>query len=282
MTDPATEEYFEHIPWDELMAEVDARRRTTLRWAAGIAVAVVAAGLLWVGRRPSPAPVAVPVTPATTVTTVPTAVAPPVTEAVTVTTAGRVWAEADLRAVPPAELERRAGAYAEAILRDLFTLPRGDGSAGEAVAASPGARSFVEWVSVVSVTELEAGRFRVEAILGRLAATAGEDYTRIPPEGLVLVLDLSTDPPTVVDLPTPVPAALPEFADLAGEQAEPPQSIAAAATRILGRFGSVGELTAVLVGDRWRILGTVTDPAGVVWPLVVWLDDTGRQVAPGR
>ena len=79
-----------------------------------------------------------------------------------------------------------------------------------------------------------------------------------------------------------MPPALPEFADVGGEPATPPGPVAEAAGEIFGRFGTVEGVEAFRVGPHWRLVGSVTDPAGVRWPLVVWLDDAGRQVDPAR
>lgn len=290
MTDsaPPSDEYFEHIPWDELMAEVDSRRRATLRWGAGAAVVLVVAGAAWMAREPRPAParpaVAAAAAPAPVASPAPssTAVAPAVTPPEP--PAARVWAEADLRAVARTDLERRAAAYAEWVLRDLFTFPS-PVPAGFAPAdvpgPEPGSRSFVEWVAVVSVRELDAGRVRVEALLGRLAAAPGEEYTRIPPQAFELVFDLTSDPPTLVDLPNPVPAS-PAGGEFAfGEPVAAPPRVREAATEIFGVFGTVGEIEAFRVGDGWRVVGSISDPAGVSWPLAAWLDEEGNEVTPG-
>ncbi len=285
MTDrqPPPDEYFEHIPWDELMAEVESRRRTTLRWGAGIVgVLAVVAAVAWPGR---PSPPSGPATeaPAATVTTV-TTLAPETPPTVT-TAPPPVWAEADLRAVESKDLERAAAGAAEWVLRELFTADGGGDRSAVLVdpdlpGPQPGTRSFVEWVSVSSVRDVGAGRYSVQAVVGRLVAAPGEEYRRIPPQAFRLLFDLSTDPPTLLDLPAPSAFTPPSVPAGVGEPAQAPDDVVAAATEVFARFGEVGTVETFAVGGRWRVVGGVVDPGGVTWPLVVWLDGDGNEVDP--
>ncbi len=265
------------------MAEVDSRRRTTLRWAAGIVggLAVVAA-LAWPrSAPPSPSPVG---TAPVAEVAAPTSLPPTSTVITAAEPSGPVWAEADLRAVAPAALERTVEASAERVLRELFTAD-GSGRRSELVPAGlpdpePGARSFVEWVSVATIDDLGAGRFRVEAMLGRLVAAPGADYRRLAPEAFSLVLDVSTGTPVLVDLPTPSVPVGPTGPSVSLTAAPAPPVVVEAAEDVFSRFGTVTSVEAFPVGDRWRVVGAVVDAGGMTWPLVVWLDADGVEVIP--
>lgn len=275
MADP--DEQFEHIPWDDLMAEMGGRRR---RVAYG-AVAAVAVVLILVGAarmlRPAPEAVPVPAAAPTTATT-PATVEPAGEDALP--------SEADLLAVDPGDLIRTAEAQAEWFVLEYFTR---DGTAvGSALesarlgnllpepVAGDGTRSFVDWVRAVAVERVGVDRVDVVVVFRTLEAAADGPYRRLPIRGVRVALRLGGGGIEVMDLPVPVPVEPPVASTVPGAAGVPPPELVAAAGAVVASWGEPGDpLVAQQVEGGWRLVLPVRDAAGVTWPLTVLVDGTG-------
>lgn len=298
MTTPSgDDERFEHIPWEQVGATGDRNKMIVYGLAGAVLIAGLTASV--VGRPATPTDL-VP-TPTTTVletteTTLETTDATTLLTTVTVAPGGpvgagepdaseqsRAWSEADLLAFPAESLALEAGALAEWLASDFFTIDGGTQitddltgafPAGSALPKAPaGARSFVEWARTVSVEEFAPGRYRMLVVVRRLAAAEGESYRRMAPVAVMIELSWTeggwsaTDLPALADTPLLVQAS--EWA-----KGEIPVDIISAATATTG--GSV--LAGTQVGDIWRLVVETVDPAGVSWPLVTWWDSNGNRV----
>ncbi len=294
-TPPGDDERFEHIPWDQVGPSGDRNKM----FLYGLAGAVLIAGLTAavVGGRGAPAElvstpttatsVAVTMIDATTVpiltTTEPVGAVPDDAE---LGDAGqpRVWSEADLLAFPEETLATEAAALAEWLASDFFTIDGGTQITddlggvlpeGSALPAAPaGARSFVEWARAASVEESGPGLFEVLVVVRRLAAAEGEGYRRIAPIGVVITLSWTERGWSVTDLPVLADAPLLVQAPAWSQDEVPIEIIAAAAASTGGEV-----LAGIQVGDNWRLVVQMVDPAGVTWPMVIWTDGTGNRIA---
>jgi hypothetical protein len=182
-------EVFERIPWESLT------ERTDRRWIAYVVAAVIVLGALGVsvGRHLGGAPVAPP----------PTTLAAP-TEAITTTTAAMVspssppttspmLTEADLMALPAADLEWSAAALAEWFVVDHFTR---DTTGGD--------RSYVEWVRAFEVEWTSTTTASVTVLARRLAAQGNDPYRRLEEEAWEVITELTEDGWDVTAGPIPV------------------------------------------------------------------------------
>lgn len=198
MDDEKDVEIFERIPWESLA------ERTDHRWIAYVVAGVVVLGALGisVGRHLAAGPV---VPPATTMATaaVPTATSQPFPPSSPPTSAPAsppptepMLTEADLMALPAADLEWAAAAVAEWFIADHFTRD----SAG-------GDRSYVEWVRAFEVEWTSTTTASVTVVTRRLAARGDDPYQRLDEEAWEVVTELTDDGWTVAA--GPAPARLP-------------------------------------------------------------------------
>lgn len=176
MDDERDVEVFERIPWEAL------EERPDRRWIAYVMAGVIVLGAVGIsiGRQLSSRP-AVPVSTTLAarteaVTTTTALMAPPV--APPTTSIGLT--EADLMALPAANLEWSAAALAEWFVVDHFTreAPEGD-------------RSFVEWVRALEVEWSATSTARVTVLVRRLAARSGDPYQRLDAEAWEVVTELA-------------------------------------------------------------------------------------------
>lgn len=288
---PGDDERFEHIPWDQI-APSGSRLKVILYAVAG---AILIAGLTAAVVRGGPETTGLVTTPTTvnlaTATTVvevatPSTTAPGGATADTppqIQTQPQVWSEADLMAFPAETLAAEAAALAEWLASDFFTIDGGTQIAadlesvlpeGSALPAAPaGARSFVEWARAVSVEESAPGRYEVLVVVRRLGAADGENYSRIPPVGLVIALSWTERGWSVTDLPV-LAEAPPLIQAPAWPQTEVPAEVIAPVVASTG--GEV--LEGMRVGEAWRLVVQIDDPTGASWPMVIWTDGSGNRI----
>ena len=184
-------EVFERIPWEALTERPDRR------WIAYVVAAVIVLGALGVsiGRHLAGGPALSPPTtlgaatdPVTTTTgTVPPVTAPPTTVS--------MLTEADLMALPAANLEWPAAAVAEWFVVDHFTRDAADED-----------RSYVEWVRALEVEWTSTTTASVTVLARRLAAKGDEPYRRLDDEVWEVVTELGEQGWTVAAGPIPAEA----------------------------------------------------------------------------
>lgn len=298
-------EVFESIPWEELRDLGDtSRRRRTWYLIAGAAVVAV---LIFSVARTFSAPD--PQIAATTTTTPPvTAELPPlqseeslqeilppdplVGEPAVVTEAD-LRAGGDIRWEEDSLLKWQAAAYSEWFVLDFFTLDGSDRRAGlqrwlntADFGEQSDALSYVEWVRTLQVEPLGDGRWRAVVALRRLVSTDGVGYSRLSTQAVEVVVDMAPGTPTIVDVPRFVP--LPETAAGQWWMGEPRQTPPAAVIRaardemILSEAGTIGgEPVVTRTGDAWRVEWAVVDPAGIAWPVSLWIGPEGTAVPAG-
>jgi hypothetical protein len=289
---PGDREVYESVPWQDLVDLRSDRRR----WVYP-AVALTLLGVLVFGVartfRPSPQVLTVPTTVASPS---PAAPDPPVTVPPPAPVVERpaggsalppsAYAEADLLAVEQATLSATAGAVAEWFLVEWLTVD-GTEPAGW-IAATAGAphhgsgRSYVEWARATAVEPLDAGRFRVEVAVRRLAAgDPSSGYVRVPDGMFEVVVDLTGDGSVVVDLPRPLPVTFSgPLGDWGPPVPEPPDGVVAAAREAAGA-PTGAPVTVWSIGAGWRAVVALPDSAGVEWPVAVWVSASGEAVPAG-
>ena len=265
------DEEFERIPWGHLNSSTPGgpvNWRLVLYGLAGaIAVAGITASIV---SATSPAPPLISVAATTTVG----ATTPSVP-----TTSSAPVSEADLVAIPSVAGE--AAAWAE-ILTESYWGVDGSGATGLAAYLPPdsplpapasGQRVFVESARALSVTEESPGTYRVVVRASLLSAVGNEEYQRLPARALAWTLRWQREGWRLLDLPEQieVPLLLPAEPLPA---AEIPELIRSAASQT----GPV--LTGGPVGELWRVVIAVEDPAGGSWPMVRWFSPDGAPV-PG-
>jgi hypothetical protein len=273
------DELYESIPWDALVAD-DAQRRR--RWLYLAAAAIVIGALSAAIGRSVPAPEE-PMPVATTTTVQTLEQAPPSTAPLV---------EADLRPADVEDVREMAAGVAVWFLSDYFTIDGSDVTGAAVVALlpehvslpapDPVVRSFVETVIPVSVEPLDSGRYRVVAIVRALQAPDGRTYLRQPARAVELFVQATAEGVGVVDLPRPVALPAVEVTTAEPVSGEIPTEVATAAREQAALWGTVDpEPVAVgSVGEVWRVLTSVTDDAGVSWPVVGWFDANGAAVDP--
>ena len=282
---PGDDERFEHIPWEQI---TPVGNRNKLLYA--IAGAILIAGLTAAAMRgggsdggPVPTPTSTGSAAVPTISTVAEAPKPTAVTSSPPSTATQTWSEADLMAFPAESLAAEAGAIAEWLASDYFTIDGGPEiaeqltrvlPAGSALPVAPsGSRSYVEWARAVSVQESAPGIYKVLVVVRRLGGAGGEGYRRLDPIGVVITLVWTEEGWSVIDLP--VIAEAPSLVQApAWSETEVPAEIATAAAASTG-----GQVVAGLqVGESWRLVVQVTDPTGMSWPLVVWSDLAGNRI----
>jgi hypothetical protein len=187
----------------------------------------------------------------------------------------------------------QAASYAEWFALDFFTL---DGSDRDAALArwldssdpigSAEALSYVDWVRALEVEPLGDGRWRTILGMRRLVSMDGTGYSRVPTQAVEVVVDLATGIPAIVDIPRFLP--LPEASAgqwWLGESWEtPPPSVmkAARSEMVMSEAGTAdSEPLVTKTGESWRVQWTVTDLAGISWPVSIWIGPDAAPVPAG-
>ncbi|MCE2526259.1 MAG: hypothetical protein J4G00_01805 [Actinomycetia bacterium] len=299
-------EVFESIPWEELrdLGDTSQRRRIWYLVAGAVVVAVLIFSVVRTFSAPHPQLATVPGTTPPSGEDLPPPIlegAPPTLPSPDPFTAPPAMAEADLRAAGGAweqqeteDLTRwQAASHSEWFVLDFFTLDGSDRRAGlnrwlDSADASveSDALSYVEWVRTLQAEHLADGRWRTVVALRRLVSTDGAVYSRIPTQAVEVVVDLGTGTPTIVDLPRFVPLppanAGPWWTGNPSEM--PPVAVVRAARDVMnqGEAGDLGgEPTVTRTAEAWRVQWAVIDPAGIWWPVSVWIGAEGTPVPAG-
>ena len=313
MSDSRTsdQEVFESIPWEELRDLGDTSRRRRLWYLVGGAsvVAVLAFSVVRTFSSPDPQVVVPPTLPPSATAAPASPSLPEFDQDPAPTHSSRLlpatpaaMSEADLRAGedPTAFLghsqdERRAASYSEWFVLDYFTLDGTEQSdllewwlpgIDRPLDASAQPLSFVEWVRALWVEPVAEGRWRTVVALRRLVSVDGAAYSRLPTQSVEVVVDVEAGMPTIVDLPRPIP--LPEANPgqwWVGEELESPPTAVLRTAReemLLAQAGAVvGRPVVSRMGDVWRVEWAVADPAGISWPVSLWIGPNGVAVPAG-
>ncbi len=301
------QEIFESIPWEELrdLGDTSRRRRGWFLVGGTAAVAVLVFSVVRTFSGPDPQMVAPQITipPATAVpdsaafSPLPEVSVPLPPPPDPLPAAPPPMTEADLRAGGDSWDERRAASYSEWFVLEFFTL---DGPGRSASLqrwlpnitqlgvsdASDTALSYVEWARTLWVEPLADERWRAVVALRRLVSTDGAAYSRLPTQSVEVVVDLGAGIPAIVDLPRFIP--LPEATPAqwwVGEQWEIPPAAVVRTARdemLLTEAGNIAGKPAVSqVGEAWRVEWAVIDPAGISWPVSIWLSSEGAPLPSG-
>lgn len=310
-TKPSDQEVFESIPWDELRDLGDTSRRRRLWYLVGGAsvVAVLVFSVVRTFSSPDPQVVIPPTVP-------PSPTAGPASSSLPgpgqepapthsprlLPVAPSAMSEADLRAGedPTASYgysqeERQAAAYSEWFVLDYFTLDGTEQSdllerwlpgVNRPLDTSARPLSFVEWVRTLWVEPVTEGRWRAVVALRRLVSVDGAAYSRLPTQSVEVVVDVEAGMPAIVDLPRLIP--LPEGSPgqwWVGEELETPPTavLRTAREELLGAEAGalVGRPVVSRMGDVWRVEWAVADPAGIPWPVSLWIGPDGVAVPAG-
>lgn len=294
-TPHTTEEQFEHLPWEELMTEVKERRKRSLKWLAiGSGVLVILVGFLWTRSEPGS-----PATPtASTIvspepeqvseeTAIPASdpeqvlAAPPIPSTII-----SLYSEAGVTAGSGSVSEQKASAYARWLLSEYFTA---DGSGVPPAwlddptvwpGVVPGVRSFVERLVITDLSSEREGHYAVTALMSRLVALPEQEYVRLPVQGVGLNLDVSSDPPRMLDYPFPTSVDPVEAVMLGTKPQEAPPQVLSLATDTFGKWGEIEQLDSFQWRAAWRVVAQVRDQGGLSWPMTLWFDSAGEQILP--
>lgn len=308
---PSDQEVFESIPWDELRDLGDTSRRRRLWYLVGgaLVVAVLAFSVVRTFSTPDPRVVIPPTVPPSPPSSpaAPSSPEPAVDPAPTYSppllpATPAVMSEADLRAVenPTAsdgdsQDGRRAASYSEWFVLDYFTL---DGTEqpdlleywlpgiNRPLDTSARPLSYVEWVRTLWAEPVAEGRWRTVVALRRLVSVDGAAYSRLPTQAVEVVVDFGGGMPTIVDLPRfiPLPEANPGQWWAMEELETPPPAVLRTAQEelLLAQAGAVvGRPAVSRMGDVWRVEWAVADPAGITWPISLWIGPDGVTVPAG-
>lgn len=269
-------EELEHVPWADLMAEAEPedRRRKTIYLGVAIAGAMVL-GVI-VARTWWAAPSA------------PVTVAPGGDAPLAVTTLPEVpelplYREEDLMADPPDPAARLAMVRAEWFVTDYFTAdlePSGSADIRAALPASVAADlslevgeavSYVEWARAYRVDEVGDGTYRVAVAFRTLGAPPDRGFSRQQVRAVEVLIAISGDGATVVDLPSPAFVALgPEAPAWEGVEATPPQSVVDEVSMRASLWGTEPRIvTAHHLDGEWRVVVTIADAVGARWPFAL-------------
>jgi hypothetical protein len=274
---PVDEEHFDSIPWSALIPQTH-DRPWLVYVAAGAVVALVVGVLAARSLRPA-SPAAGPA--AETSTTV-----QPSAALVTPTTVLSI-SEADLRAeIEPAEGGRTAAAArAEWFVTDYYTRDGAGGREAElagalgrpAPPAVGEATTYVEWARAWETASEGDGRFRV-LVAFRSITNTDTGFMRGLVRGVAVRVQVdATGGTRVMEVPEPVelPAA-PAPADLPGPETVPVDVSEQALESALGWGEAASVLEGIHGNGIWRVHVDVADEFGTVWPMVVWVDDSGH------
>lgn len=300
-------EVFESIPWEELrdLGDTSRRRRTWYLVAGAAVVAVLIFSVARTFSAPDPQMAAVPATtlphgdnlaPALLQGSLPTLPSlNPLADAPAAMTEADLMAEADAwEQQETNDLNRwQAASHSEWFVLDFFTLDGSDRRVSlqrwtndtDSNLVSD-ALSYVEWVRTLQAEPLADGRWRTVVALRRLVSTDGAVYSRIPTQAVEVVVDLGTGIPTIVDLPRFV--SLPQANAgpwwLGDPWETPPTAVIRAARDEMNRSdaGNLGgEPSVTRTAEAWRVEWAVVDPAGISWPVSLWIGPEGNPVPAG-
>ena len=282
-SDESTEppEVYEHIPWAELAVPPPKKGPWVVYLVAGAIVAVSLGALAArsIDRTPESTPISV----------APTSAAPVVTTLPSPAPEGEILTEADLLAVVPGQGEVSAAARAEWFVTDYFSSG-GDPAASRAVldalpddsrlpaTGGSGSASYVEWAATSRIESVGSERFRSTVLFRVLVPGDEGSYVRLPVQAVDVIIEVDAAGGTrVIDLPMPVGVPTgPSASTWADPSSNVPDLIRTAALRIAGSWGAE---PALIEGNErqggWRVVVSVSDGAGVRWPLSVWLTDQG-------
>ena len=300
-------EVFESIPWEELrdLGDTSRRRRTWYLVAGAAVVAVLIFSVARTFSAPDPQITAAPVTtpppgeslpPPASQSSLPTlpSLHPLGDEPVAMTEADLMADAGSGEQQKTNDLNRwQAASHSEWFVLDFFTLDGTDRR--ESLQRwmndtdsnlESDALSYVEWVRTLQAEPLADGRWRTVVALRRLVSNDGAVYSRIPTQAVEVVVDLGTGIPTIVDLPRFV--ALPPASAgpwwLGDPSQTPPAAVIRAARDEVNRSdaGSLGgEPIVTRTAEAWRVEWAVVDPAGISWPVSLWIGPEGTAVPAG-
>ncbi len=308
---PSDQEIFESIPWDELRDLGDTSRRRRLWYLVGGAtvVAVLAFSVVRTFSSPDPQVVIPPTVPPPPTAPLASPFFPgpdqdpgPTHPSLLLPESPPAMSEADLRAGedPTASDgrfldERRAASYSEWFVLDYFTLDGTEQSdllewwlpgINRPLDASARPLSYVEWVRTLWAEPMVEGRWRTVVAFRRLVSVDGAAYSRLPTQSVEVVVDVEAGMPTIVDLPRfiPVPEANPGHWWVGEELETPPTAVLRTAREelLLAQAGTVvGRPAVSRMGDVWRVEWALADPAGISWPVSLWIGPDGVTVPAG-
>lgn len=275
-------EVFEHLPWTGLATPRPQKNPWMVYLIAG-AIAAAAVGALVtrsVVRSPEAAASSILVSTTVPLVTTPPQPIPVGPEQVT---------EADLLAMAPGQSELAAAARAEWFVVDYFSSGGAPG-ADQAVrdALPEGSRvpetagqtsSYVEWAAASRIEAVGDRQYRSTILFRMLVAGDDGSYRRTPVRAVDVVVEVDALGATrVVDLPMPAEIGrVPAVAGWGEPSETVPDVVRDAALRIAGSWGTA---PVVVEGGQtsggWRIVVESGDPAGVRWPLTLWLTELGE------
>lgn len=264
------QEVYERIPWETLERKGGDRQWLLIAVAGAVTVGALAYSFMQNQPAPAPEALAQPVVTAAP----PVAVVPPAT--VTTITTPLLLAEADLYAVDPVDLGRRAAAHAEWFAIEYFAFDGSEQSRSSLQALLPaglplpeaptGAQVFVDWVGTQSVTESGPLQFSVEVVIRSLLSEGDGAFTRQPPRLATVEVSIGEDGRPVVLRPPSVSAAAPAVPvslTLTPLPIDLQAQVEASHGPVVG-----GEL---LADGRWRVVAMVSGLDGVSRPETVVL-----------
>jgi hypothetical protein len=268
-------ESFESIPW-EALATLESRWSHRHVALAAIAAVILVVGLSAMrtlgGSEPMP--------PVTTVVEIPPATVPPTTippsEA-----PGAAVTEADLMAVDATVMERFAEGFAELAVAEYFS--RDADGIWQDIEFDPGPATFVERTSALSVRPIEPGVFEVVVAASVLDAADGVTYRRRPVQAVSLVVRVSGDAISPLDLPSPVSLDFSNFTSPVVVDLDPDPAVMDAIVAALADHGTVDPSPisyGALASGSSRVVVRLTDEVGLVWPVAVTLGSDGTVSRP--
>jgi len=280
-----TDEEYEEIPWERLLA--DERRRRSLLPVAIIAGIVVLAAVGWFALHRPPSPPVSTAAPPTLPPSVPstTSTLPPTTT----TTSALLLGERDLRS-SGADIDAALVALrAETFVADFFTVDGDEGAIsrlhdafapGLALPALPheqpdtGGSTYVEWVHAYQVLPVDAGRW-VAAVAFRTVFRSGDTWRRAPLRAVLVSLVLDGSGGTgVTDLPMPIPTPLqPTTLTVAIPDGDPPSGAADIALAYARSFSATADVITIAgTSQGWRAVVGVDGRSGIRWPMAIRSD----------
>lgn len=269
-------EELEHVPWAELMREAEPPDRRRNAVYLGVAIlGAMALGVL-VARSWWSSPPAVVLEPTTAVTVAAGQPEPSLADL-------PLYSEADLMADPPDPGARLAVTRAEWFVTDYFTADLEPGGSAAVRASLPAAVaaelsldvgeavSYVEWARAFRVEEARDGAYRVAVAFRTLGAPPDRGFTRQPVRAVEVLVMVSGDGATVLDLPAPAFLALgPEVAAWEGQEATPPPAVVDVVAARASVWGVEPRIVSARHRDgEWRVVVTVADAIGARWPLAL-------------
>lgn len=277
-------ETVESVPWDELLDEAepgDDLRRTAYLVAGLLGAVVLGAVVARAWWSPSPpvimAPAGDDVAAAAPADPIGPQPDPPGSTL-------PLYSEADLMADPPDPGERAAIARAEWFVTDFFTAdyePTGSADVRAALPSAPDLPdlpqdgrdgiSYVEWARAFRIDDAGQGSYLVGVVFRALAAPPDGAFIRLPVRAVEVLVDVTGDGATVLDLPRPISLPVgPEPAPWPEPEADPPPDIVDLAAARASVWGTEPRIvSASLVPSGWRVVVTVADDVGNRWPLAM-------------